>query len=366
MFHIKETDLAGRIGNLKTNNGTIETPMLLPVIHPVHQEVSIREISTMGFRAVMTNAYITLKHYGDEAVRKGIHSIIDFDGVVMTDSGGYQVLEYGDISVDPLEMASFEEKIGTDIAITLDTPTGIDCSREKAERSVNETLKAAESTILNVNRDQTLWVGPIQGGIYTDLICTSAKRMTKLGFDLLALGSPTEVMKRYNFILLIEMIYAAKKNIPSSKPLHLFGAGHPLTIPIAVAFGCDLFDSASYMLYARDGRYMTEYGTTKLKELSTLPCNCPVCSTHTVKELFFITHNQGPAMLATHNLYQLHKEITNVKQAIRDGRLWDYVGIKCRSHPKLWDTFRNLDKYVDFLEDGTPLFKPRAIFFSAG
>ena len=63
------------------------------------------------------------------------------------------------------------------------------------------------------------------------------------------------------------MIIAAKKNIPTSIPLHLFGAGHPLTIPLAVALGCDTFDSASYMLYAKHDRVITEDGTRRLEEL---------------------------------------------------------------------------------------------------
>ena len=78
---------------------------------------------------------------------------------------------------------------------------------------------------------------------------------------MLALGSPVEFMESYEYKLLAEMIIAAKKNIPTSIPLHLFGAGHPLTIPLAVALGCDTFDSASYMLYAKHDRVITEDGT---------------------------------------------------------------------------------------------------------
>ena len=65
--------------------------------------VDVKLIKKMGFRAIITNAYITLKRYGDDARKKGIHRIIDFDGIVMTDSGGYQVLEYGNIDIDLLK-----------------------------------------------------------------------------------------------------------------------------------------------------------------------------------------------------------------------------------------------------------------------
>src|SRR3989338_8835503 len=111
LFEILKSDLAGRIGVIHTNHGKIETPAYVPVIHPVKQTIPSKKIKEMGFDLVITNAYITRNNYGDEAVIKGIHKIIDFDGAIMTDSGGYQVLEYGDVKVLPSEMADFEKKI---------------------------------------------------------------------------------------------------------------------------------------------------------------------------------------------------------------------------------------------------------------
>jgi 7-cyano-7-deazaguanine tRNA-ribosyltransferase len=116
--------LAGRIGKLSTPRGIIETPAFIPVVHPVKQSISPRFLKSLGFEAVITNAYIALGHYGEEAIQKGIHNIIDFDGVVMTDSGGYQVLEYGSIDLAPSTIAQFERDIRSDICIPLDKPTG--------------------------------------------------------------------------------------------------------------------------------------------------------------------------------------------------------------------------------------------------
>ena len=133
MFEITKCDLAGRIGILHTNHGKVETPAYVPVIHPVKQTIPTKKISEMGFSLVITNAYITRNRFGDEAVKHGIHKIIDFDGAVMTDSGGYQVLEYGDVDVSPDVMAEYETKIGTDIAIPLDKPTGYGLPKKKAK-----------------------------------------------------------------------------------------------------------------------------------------------------------------------------------------------------------------------------------------
>ena len=133
LFEISKTDLAGRIGTLYTNHGKIETPAYVPVIHPVKQTIPSKKIKEIGFDLVITNAYITRNSYGDEAVEKGIHKIINFDGGVMTDSGGYQVLEYGDVDVLPPDMANFERGILTDFAIPLDKPTGYGMPIKKAE-----------------------------------------------------------------------------------------------------------------------------------------------------------------------------------------------------------------------------------------
>jgi len=163
-------------------------------------------------------------NYGDEAVKKGIHKIIDFDGAVMTDSGGYQVLEYGDVKVLPSEMANFEKEILTDFAIPLDKPTGFGLPLKKAEAYVKHTLKVSKQTLDDSEDNGQIWIGPIQGGEHFELVAKSTKRLVDIGFKMLALGSPVEFMESYEYRLLAQMIVAAKKQMPHSIPLHLFGA----------------------------------------------------------------------------------------------------------------------------------------------
>ena len=84
MFEIAKSDLAGRIGILHSNHGKIETPANGPVIHPVKQLIPTKKIGEIGFDLVITNAYITMKKFGQDAVKRGIHDVIGFDGAVMT------------------------------------------------------------------------------------------------------------------------------------------------------------------------------------------------------------------------------------------------------------------------------------------
>ena len=362
LFEISKTDLAGRIGTLYTNHGKIETPAFVPVIHPVKQTIPSKKIKEMGFDLVITNAYITRNSYGDEAVEKGIHRIINFDGGIMTDSGGYQVLEYGDVDVLPPDMASFERGILTDFAIPLDKPTGYGMPIRKAEAYVEHTLDVCKQTLKDSEDNGQIWIGPIQGGEHFDLVGRSTKSLVSMGFQMLALGSPVEFMESYEYRLLAKMIVAAKKQMPHSIPLHLFGAGHPLTIPFAIALGCDTFDSASYMLYAKQLRYITDDGTRYLSDISTFPCNCEICSKYTPDEFRQLESTEKINQLAVHNLYAIKLEVDKVKQAIYDGRLWEYVIKKARAHPKLFEMIEVMTENCEFLGLGTPKFKEKAIF----
>lgn len=311
---------------------------------------------------VITNAYITLKHYGADATKRGIHKIIDFDGAVMTDSGGYQVLEYGDVDVSPNEMWEYENKIGSDIAIPLDKPTGYGLSKKIANSFVEHTLKISKQVLKKQNNPGTIWVGPIQGGEHMDLVRKSTKALVNYGFKMLALGSPVEFMESYEYNLLAKMIIAARSQMPSSMPLHLFGAGHPLTIPFAIALGCDTFDSASYMLYAKQDRYMTEDRTRHLSEIVNFSCNCEVCSKFTPKELLALEESEKINNLGLHNLISIKSEVERVKDAIHEGRLWEYVMKKARAHPKLFEVIEAFTSNPNYFIDTTPKFKEKAIF----
>ena len=362
MFEISKTDLAGRIGSIHTNHGKIETPAYVPVIHPVKQTIPSKKIKEIGFDLVITNAYITRNGYGDEAIKKGIHNIINFDRAIMTDSGGYQVLEYGDVEVSPPEMASFEKGILTDFAIPLDKPTGFGMPIKKAEAYVKHTLQVSKKTLEDSEDNGQIWIGPIQGGEHFDLVAKSTKSLVKMGFQMLALGSPVEFMESYEYRLLAQMIVAAKKQMPHSIPLHLFGAGHPLTIPFAIALGCDTFDSASYMLYAKKHRYITDDGTRYLKDITVFPCNCEICSKYTPDEFRSLEATEKINQLAIHNLHAIKLEVDKVKQAIHEGRLWEYVIKKARAHPKLFEMIEVMTENYEFLGLGTPKFKEKAIF----
>ena len=363
-FEIKEKDLLGRIGKLKTKSGTVETPLLFPVINPSLQPVPPQRLKeTFGFEAVITNAYILKKRYQNKPVDEGLHKFLDFNGVVMTDSGAYQILVYGGVEVNQKEIVAYQEGIGSDIATILDIPTGWKVTKEQAEVTVAETLKRAKDFFNLKTRNDILWVGPVQGGKHLDLVANSAVEMGKLPFQIYALGSPTEVMESYRYDVLAEMILTAKKGLPIERPLHLFGAGHPSMFALAVALGCDLFDSAAYALYARENRYMTENGTWRLDEMDYFPCTCPRCAAETPRNLQVKSAKEREIFLAEHNLYVCIAEIKRIKQAIRDGRLWEHTEMRVHAHPALLSALKKLKGHADFLEKYSPTTKSSGFFY---
>ncbi len=292
-----------------------------------------------------------------------MHKFLDFDGSVMTDSGAYQILVYGDIDVNQKEIVEYQEGIGSDIATILDIPTGWKVTKEQAEITVAETLKRAKDFFKVKTRDDILWVGPVQGGKHLDLVANSAIEMGKLPFQIHALGSPTEVMESYRYDVLADMILTAKKGLPLERPLHLFGAGHPSMFALAVALGCDLFDSAAYALYARENRYMTENGTWRVNELDYFPCSCPRCISETPRDLEKKSPKEREVFLAEHNLYVCIAEIKRIKQAIRDGRLWEHTEMRVHAHPALLSALKYLHKHADFLEKYSPTAKSSGFFY---
>jgi 7-cyano-7-deazaguanine tRNA-ribosyltransferase len=361
-FEIRQKDLLGRIGKLSTKKGVVETPLLLPVVNPNHQLISAKDLrDKFGFEGLITNSYLVWKRFREEKT-PDIHDLIQFDGVVETDSGAYQILQYGDVEVQPSQIIRFQEELGSDIAVILDIPTGDAVSLERAKWSVDETLRRADQAQAVITRRDILWVGPVQGGMYPELVAHSAREMAKRDFSIYALGSPTPVMQQYRFDMLVEMIMAAKLNLRPDRPLHLFGAGHPMMFAMAVALGCDMFDSASYALFARNGRYMTVNGTLKLEEMEYFPCGCPICHGTTPEKIRRMLPTERERFLASHNLNSCFIELQTVKQAVVDGRLWELVESRSRNHPTLQRAFQAMLRYTKALELETPVRKRKGPF----
>jgi len=365
MFEIKQKDNKGRIGILKTQHGNIKTPALMPVIHPRKQTIDVKKF---GAEIVITNAYLIYKedNLREKAINEGIHSLIDFDGIVMTDSGSYQLSVYGDIDITNEEILEFQELIKTDIGTSLDIPTAPFSKRDKVEKDLKITLNRAKEAIdFKKNNDiKMLLNSVVQGSTFPDLRSSCAKELSKMDFDLYPIGAVVPLMENYKYADLVDVVMFSISNLPDSSPRHLMGGGHPMIFALSVAMGCDLFDSAAYILYAEDDRFLTPMGTYKLENLVEMPCSCNICNKYTPEDLRQMNKEERVPLIAEHNLNTSFAEIRLIRQAIADGNLMELVELRCRSHPMLLNAYRHLSKYSNDLENYDPRIKKSAFFYT--
>ncbi|WP_435552087.1 tRNA guanosine(15) transglycosylase TgtA [Natrinema sp. CGMCC1.2065] len=360
-FEIRDTDAGGRIGELTVPRAgtTVETPALLPVINPNLDTISPRRLADeFGAEILITNSYII---HGDDtlherALEEGLHDLLDFPGAIMTDSGSFQLSEYGEIDVTTEEILDFQREIGSDIATPVDIPTPPDVSHDRAASDLETTQERLEIAE-DVDTGEMLVSAPVQGSTYPDLREQAGRHATGTDLDVFPVGAVVPLMNDYRYDDMIEVVAAAKRGLGADAPVHLFGAGHPMMFALAVAAGCDLFDSAAYALYARDDRYLTVRGTRHLADLDYLPCSCAVCTDHSPAELRALPDAERESELAAHNLHVTFAEIRRIKQAIRSGNLLELVEQRARSHPAMLDGYRTLLDHAAQLERSDPVSK---------
>ena len=365
MFEIKAKDNRGRVGVLKTKHGNVKTPALMPVIHPRKQAIDVKKY---GADIVITNAYLIYKDEDlkQEAIDKGLHELINFDGPIMTDSGSFQLSVYGDVDITNKEVIEFQELIKTDIGTSLDIPTAPFVTCEKAEEDLEITLQRAREAIeyKNSQNMEMKLNSVVQGSTFPDLRRYCADELTKLDADLYPIGAVVPLMESYHYKDLVDVVMNSVAHLPDNKPRHLMGAGHPMIFALAAAMGCDLFDSAAYILYAEDDRLLSTRGTYKLENLQEMPCSCEVCTKYTPDDLRAMDKKERRDLIAIHNLHVSFAELRLVRQAIYEGSLMELVEERCRVHPQLLNAYRQLANYMDDMEKYDPRSKKSAFFFT--
>ncbi len=358
MFEVRERDGLGRIGVMETRHGRVTTPALLPVVNPNRPIIPPADlVNRFHAEILMTNAYILGRGPHRESVlRQGLHEFLGFSGAIMTDSGAFQSHVYGDVDVTNAEVIEFEKRIGADLGTMLDVFSEPSHDRTQAAADVEETIRRAKEA--DSLRGEMALVGAVQGGLHPDLRERCAREVSTLGVSVCAIGGVVPLLESYRFQDLARVVIASKKGLDPAKPVHLFGAGHPLVFPLAALLGCDLFDSASYAKYARDGRMLFPDGTRRASELRESGCPCPVCTDHAMKEIA-----QDEALIAEHNLHTCFAAVREVRRTIAHGDLWELVERRARAHPTLLVALRELRHHNEFLEEFEPVARRGALYY---
>jgi len=325
-FEILQTDEVARIGNLKTAHGNLKTP----IVFPVHNLGAQGGWNTPRYwkafpniKTAMFNAYYIFRNHRKihEKINSagGIHNFLGFQGVVFVDSGGYLGLKTS-LNIDQETVIRIQEKVGADIASTLDLPFNMRHGwmiHDKIKKSVENAQKACEQKL----RKDMLLYASVHGD--DPLVLRNALQfLSKLEtFNGYAVGSLLPV--RSDFRLIIDLIISARSTVPD-KPLHIFGLGGFLTTPLLAYLGVDSSDSTAFIICGGKRLYFVpgyrEMPMKKLAKMGELPCNCPICCSKSIEEI-----RSDRSLIALHNLWTIWYEITQVKFAIAEHRLEKYL-----------------------------------------
>ncbi len=368
-FSVRARDASARLGTLETKSGSLELPAFFPVYNPNKPVIPAKEIfRDFKLKQIITNSYIIYRSQDirSKVLECGLHDFLGFDGIIMTDSGAYQLYKYGEVEVSNIDIIRFQHEIGSDIGSIIDVPMAAQISYREAEKGVKETIKnARELDQIKDDLNGTIWLGTVQGARYHDLLAQCAKEISSINFEYFGAGSLKVALERYEYNVQVEYLILVRELLPAGRPLHFWGIGHPSTFALFTALGADSFDSAAYALFAEDGRYMTPEGTMYLKDLEEFPCSCPECLSYTPEEVRSLSKEDKIRFLARHNLHVCAEEIRKIREAIRGGWLWELVQMRARYHPSLLKALLFVLKHFkNELEKREPFSKKSGIFYS--
>lgn len=350
-----EKHTGARAGVFHTPHGDVLTPVYMPVgTQATVKGMLPRDLKEAGSSIVLANTYHLAMRPGDELVKKagGLHKFMNWDGPILTDSGGFQVFSltklnkikeegvYFNSHVDgskhlfsPESVMKIEENLGADIIMAFDHCSEIGISHREAELAMERTDAWLQRCVSAKTRDDQALFPIIQGNIYADLRLESLKRCIPhahhgIGIGGLSVGEPKEKM--------YEMLDVLQPHMPENIPHYLMGVGSPDCLVEGVKRGVDMFDCVLATRVARNGTAFTSHGKIvvrngKYKEDFTPlddNCDCYCCKNYTKAYLRHLI-NQGEMLsamlLSIHNITFLHKLMRDMRQAIFDDCLLDFA-----------------------------------------
>lgn len=330
-----------RIHVIETATRPLETPAFFPVNNagmrgegngpPYWTEIP-------DMKTMLLNAHLLNNSSVFQTLSKvGLHDHYVHDGVFFLDSGGLQHRVYNK-KIDPLEILRIQEKIGADIASTLDVlvlPSDDPLSHTYAEH-IQTSVKNALFTLQSREREDMKIYVSLQGNHLKSIINMIDYLAKRGNFDGYAIGGL--VPKRSDFRRLINIVHAVRRHIGDA-PLHVFGLGGPSYIPLLTYLGVDSFDSSSY-LKAGSKRvfFLPAQGSVDFCDIGNqewLPCICPVCSQHTACQV-----REQRKLLALHNLWMIAYELRRLKVAIQENQIEGYLEWRFQSNPLIYNAYR--------------------------
>ncbi len=354
-FELDTTDGVARRGRLKFPRGVVETPAFMPVgTYGTVKGMLPRDVSATGAEILLGNTFHLMLRPGTEIIKAhgDLHDFMQWQGPILTDSGGFQVFSLGalrkiteagvafqspidgsKVFLDPERSMQVQRDLGADIVMIFDECTPYPATEGQARESMELSLRWAERSKKAHGDSPSALFGIVQGGMYETLREESLAGLVNIGFDGYAIGGLSVGEPKEDMIRVLNHL---QPRMPQDKPRYLMGVGKPEDIVEAVRRGIDMFDCVMPTRNARNGHLFTRAGVIKIRNAmhkrDTGPldesCDCYTCQHFSRSYLHHLDkcgEILGAQLNTIHNLHHYQMIMAELREAITLGRLEDYV-----------------------------------------
>ena len=355
-FKILNQDGSARVGEISTPKGNISTPAFMPVGTAATVKAMLpSSVRSTGAQILLSNTYHLMLRPSAERINAlgGLHKFMNWDGPILTDSGGFQVMSLSGLRkitengvnfkshidgskhfLSPERSIEIQKLLGSDIVMSFDECTPFPETKSRSETSMRMSMRWAKRSVEAFgDRPGYALFGIQQGSIFKDLREESAKKLGELGFDGYAIGGLAVGEGQDQMFKVLDY---APGQLPEEKPRYLMGVGKPDDIVGAVERGVDMFDCVLPSRSGRTGQGITRYGAVNLRNARhkndprplDSECRCPACSNYSRAYLHHVIKTGeiiGSMLLTWHNLHYYQTLMNDLRQAISNQNLSKFV-----------------------------------------
>ncbi len=355
-FELAKTDNKARLGKMTFDRGAVNTPAFMPVgTYGTVKAMTVEEVKELGAEIILGNTFHLSLTPGTDVIEAhgDLHDFMNWQGPILTDSGGFQVFSLGHIRkinekgvsfrspkdgakifMGPEESMQIQQKLGADIVMIFDECIAYPSDKSAIDQSMQLSLrwaKRSKEEHQRLSNDNALF-GIVQGGMLEDLRRQSVEALVEIGFDGYAIGGLSVGEPKEEMIKVLEYLPDA---MPADKPRYLMGVGTPSDLVEAVARGIDMFDCVMPTRNARNGYLFTSVGTVKIRnakhKMDAGPldenCSCSTCQNYSRAYLHHLQKTNeilGSRLNTLHNLHYYQHLMASMREAIKDDRFEDF------------------------------------------
>ena len=359
---VTRTSGAARTGALEFRRGKVQTPAFMPVgTYGTVKSVTPEEVAADGAEIILGNTFHLMLRPGTDVIRKhgGLHEFMNWQGPILTDSGGFQVFSLaamrklseegvrfqspvnGDVvMLTPEKSMEVQHDLNADVTMIFDECTPFPATHQEARKSMALSLRWAarsrqrfdELKNEEPDRGEALF-GIVQGGMYDDLRIESLQGLAEIGFDGYAIGGLAVGEPETERLAVLEGLMP---NMPDNAPRYLMGVGTPVDIAEGVLRGVDMFDCVIPTRHARNGQLFTTRGNVKFRHAryrddTSSPdpdCSCYTCQNYSLSYLRHLVkcgEILGPRLATIHNLHYYQRLMSDIREAIATDSLAEFT-----------------------------------------